>query len=92
MQRERDTIQKSLTKKGFNEIGGDHYFFQYVLTDGTITNIKTKMSRGSSYKTCNDSLLNLMAIQCKLDKKNFINLIDCPLSRDDYEKILKKII
>ena len=39
-------------------------------------------------ETINDSLLNPMARQCKLDKSDFINLVDCPLSRDDYENKL----
>jgi len=30
-----------------------------------------------------------MARQVSLTKKQFLDLVDCPLSREDYEKLLK---
>ena len=80
----------SLIKKGFVQQDGykDHYFFTYYTKNGKKTDIFTKLSRGSSYKTIGDPLLASMAKQCRLDKKNFLNLIDCPLDRDAYENIL----
>ena len=89
MQKTRQQIMTSLGKKGFIQKDyKDHYYFTYYTKDGKKTNIFTKLSRGTHYKSINDSLLNPMARQCKLDKSDFINLIDCPLSRDDYENKL----
>lgn len=89
MQRTRQKIMASLTKKGFIQNDyKDHFFFTYHTKSGKKTNIFTKLSRGTHHKTIGDSLLNPMAKQCKLDKNDFIDLIDCPLSRDDYENRL----
>jgi len=37
-----------------------------------------------------DNLLPQMARQCSLNKAQFLELIDCPLSREKYEEILKE--
>jgi hypothetical protein len=31
-----------------------------------------------------------MARQCSLTKKQFLDLLDCPLSREEYEKLLEQ--
>jgi len=49
----------------------------------------TKTSHGSGYRTLDDGLLGQMARQCRLTKARFIELVDCPLSQDDYEKELQ---
>jgi hypothetical protein len=36
-----------------------------------------------------DNLIGQMAKQCKLSKSDFLKLVDCPLSRQAYEDILK---
>lgn len=89
MQRARQQIMTSLNKKGFVQTDyRDHYYLTYYTKSGKKTNIYTKLSRGTHYKMIGDSLLNPMAKQCKLDKSDFIDLVDCPLSRDDYERKL----
>jgi hypothetical protein len=35
-----------------------------------------------------DNLLSQMAVQCKLTRQQFLNLVDCPMSRDGYEAAL----
>ena len=35
-----------------------------------------------------DVLLKEMARQCKLNKAQFVELVDCPMTRDAYEKVL----
>ncbi len=87
-QRDRSIIKSALSNKGFQEKGGDHDFYIYYSKQGKKTIIKTKLSRGSNYKTYTDSLLACMASQCKLTKGEFLRLIDCTLSRDDYDSIL----
>jgi hypothetical protein len=36
-------------------------------------------------KEINDGILAQMAKQCRLNKQDFMSLIDCPLSREKYE-------
>ena len=38
-------------------------------------------------KVIPDNLISQMAKQCKLTKQQFVNLVDCPLSRDQYENV-----
>ena len=63
--------------------GGDHNYFFYYSKAGKKTIVRTKTSHGS--REIDDNLLALMAKQCKLSNKAFGLLIECPLSRDDYE-------
>lgn len=86
MPRKQDDVEKSLLKKGFLPSGGDHNFFFYRSKAGKKTIVRTKTSHGG--KEIDDNLLSQMAKQCKLTNKDFGLLVDCPLSRDDYEKKL----
>jgi hypothetical protein len=80
-------VTEGLKKKGFRLSEGDHrYFILYV--DGKKTSIWTKVSHGS--KEINDSLIHMMSAQLKLDKKQFHDLIDCPLSREAYLEELRR--
>ena len=67
---------------------GDHSFFTYYTLDGQKTSVWTKTSHGSSYKTLGDQLVSLMAKQCGLNKCQFARFVECPLSREEFEKIL----
>ncbi|GBU24463.1 hypothetical protein R83H12_01093 [Fibrobacteria bacterium R8-3-H12] len=88
--RDRETIKESLQKKGFTlKEGGDHWRFIYMSRDGRKTSVNTKMSRGTKYRMINDGLLAQMSKQCKLQKADFIELIDCTLTRDSYEMKLR---
>ena len=57
--------------------------------NGKKTSIFTIFSRGSSHKEYGNSLLGKMSTQLKLSKDELNNLITCPLTRDEYEKMLK---
>lgn len=86
MQRDRRDVQQSLSRKGFEESESNHHtHYIYHTADGQKTPVKTRVSRGSSYKSLGDDLLGKMAKQCKLTKADFIDLVDCPLSREEYE-------
>ena len=89
MPRDRDDVVRGLTKKGFKEDGGDHQFFIYERLDGKRSMKRTKISRGSSYKEISDDLLGKMCKQVGLSKKQFLELIDCPMDRQAYEKAAK---
>ena len=75
-------VEKSLVKKGFHRSDHSYYFTKA----GKKTSVFTKTSHGA--KELDDSLLGLMARQCKLSRQNFELLIECPLDRDTYERKL----
>ena len=79
-------ILTNLRKKGFIQAEGDHTFLIFYI-NGKKTSIHTKISHGN--KEINDSLINKMSIQTKLEKKKFIDLVQCPLSNEGYVKELK---
>lgn len=83
MPRKQADVEKSLLNKGFLSGGGDHNYFLYHSKAGKKTIVRTKTSHGS--RAIDDNLLAQMAKQCRLTNKDFGLLVDCPLSRDDYE-------
>jgi len=89
MQRDARDIESALLKKGFLKTPGDHHYFKYQTTTGLITPIKTKTSHTPKQKSIGDSLLGKMCRQCRLSKSQFLDLVDCPMTREQYEIILK---
>ncbi|MDI9349349.1 MAG: hypothetical protein QM537_05045 [Candidatus Symbiobacter sp.] len=86
MPRDQKKSERTLQRKGFILDNRDHKYFVYIASNGIDTGVTTKTSHGE--KELSDNMLNLMARQCKLSRKEFLDLIDCPLSREQYEKIL----
>lgn len=84
---ERDAVESSLVRKGFVESGGDHRFFK-LMHEGRYTGICTKTSRGSSYKVLNVGLVSQIAKQLKLTTKEFVELVECPLTAEAYIDLL----
>lgn len=80
-------VAASLTKKGFHSHHSDHQRF-YLHVEGKKTAVRTMISH--SAKEIDDNLLSLMARQVKLNKKLFADLIDCPLSQEQYVKLLRE--
>ena len=81
-------VVKGLTKKGFKKAENDHTHL--VLYAGEkMTSVRTKVSHGSKGEI-NDSLINKMSAQIKLEKVEFINLVKCPLSQEQYFALLNK--
>lgn len=89
MPKDKRKVEEALLKKGFEDKEGDHHFFIYHTLQGKKSSIRTKTSHTPKMKELNDGILALMAKQCRLNKQDFINLIDCPLSREQYEVRLK---
>lgn len=85
---ERRSLIASLEKKGFSVSAGDHNFFTYRTLEGQKTSVWTKTSHGSSHKTLGDQLVSAMAKQCGLNNGQFARFVECPLSREEYERIL----
>lgn len=82
-------VERSLQKKGFLQKDGDHNFFVYYTETGLQTAVQTKTSFTPKQKDISAGLQNLMARQCHLSNADFSDLINCPLSRQDYERKLK---
>jgi len=88
MPRKAKDVAAGLTNKGFLRHEGDHSF--YILwVEGKNTGIRTKISHGE--KEIHDGLLAQMAKQVKLGKKDFLNLVDCPLTSEQYLELLRGI-
>ena len=78
-------IDIALRSKGFwRDSSGDHIY--YFFGD---THIKTKMSHGTSGDSLGVQLISAMAKQLHLTKKQFLELIDCPLDEKGYREILR---
>jgi len=83
-------VISGLKKKGFENESGDHKYFVYHTTAGMLTHVKTKVSHGSE-KDISPNLITEMRRQCQLDSTaDFVNLIRCPLKREEYENILRE--
>ena len=50
--------------------------------------VNTIVSRGSSHKTLSKQILSLISRELHLTAKQLSDFIDCPLSEDDYAKLL----
>jgi len=79
------TTQRNLRKKGFIDSPGDHKRLELFINNKFI--LHTKVSHNN--EDIDDYLIKQMSVQCKLDKNQFIELAKCPLSKEEYFKILK---
>ena len=85
MSLDRRKVEASLQAKGFKKVEGDHSFFIFYDKTGKESPVWTKTSHGTSSKELGDMLVSKMAKQCRLATKEFKDLVNCPLSREDYE-------
>jgi hypothetical protein len=85
---ERHDVEASLEKKGFVARQGDHSYFTYHTRAGQKTSVWTKTSHGTGHRTLSDNLVSKMAQQCSLTTGQFKQLVACPLTREELERIL----
>ena len=88
---DRRNVEASLLAKGFKKVEGDHSFFIFHDKNGKKSPVRTKTSHGTSSKQLDDSLVSMMAKQCRLTNKDFKDLVNCPLSRQAYEGKLAEL-
>lgn len=81
-------VRKSLVKKGFIPEEGDHYYFHYLDDRGKKTKAWTKISHSAD--DINNPLIKKMAMQTQLSKEEFLDLVNCPLSKEQYRDILRE--
>ncbi len=80
---------KNLKKKGFVDSiskSDDHKYLELFYNDKLV--LYTKLSHGN--KDIGNHLIKQMSVQCHLGKDEFIDLSNCPLSKNDYFEILEK--
>ena len=77
-------LERALSAKGFQKSNHHHKLYIFYC-DGIKTDIKTFTSHGS--KEIHPPILSKIKKQLLLDKEQLMNLINCPLSQDDLERI-----
>ncbi len=79
-------IKESLTKKGFIAFQRDHTYL-FLRVEGRKPRVHTKISHGRG--EYGDNLLSFVAKELHISRKQFADLLDCPLSYEDDLSILK---
>jgi predicted RNA binding protein YcfA (HicA-like mRNA interferase family) len=89
--RAKQDVEKALSNKGFRlaRTTNHKYYIFHTMNDQK-TRIKTMTSFGHKPKDIGRELLSAMAKQCKLTNDQFLDFVDCPLSRESYEQILSE--
>ena len=81
-------VKRSLVKKGFHETRKTKHRFYFLYDENDKkTSINTHFSNNE--QEINDGLINKMCRETHLNKEQFCDLVNCPLSRDEYYEILK---
>ena len=83
----RKKTLRNLKKKGFivSQKNSSDHIFLLLYNEGKLV-AQTKVSHSND--DIRDSLIKSMSVQCKLDKEQFMDLANCPLSKEAYFKIL----
>ena len=79
-------IKEGLTKKGFAAVQRDHTYL-FFSVEGRKSGVHTKISHGN--KEYGDNILSLVARQLRITTKQLDDLLDCPMSYEDYLAILR---
>jgi len=87
---DKRAVEKGLVSKGFKKSNRGHRYFQYYSHDGKKADARTKTSHSPREKTIDLRRMREMAQQCGLEAREFVDLVQCPLERDDYERLLKQ--
>ena len=90
MAADKRTVEKGLLAKGFERSESDHHYFTYHSRDGRKTTSKTKTSHTPKEKSLGSARISQMSRQCGLKAGEFMALIECPMDRDSYERLLKE--
>ena len=75
---------ENLLNKGFLKSKGDHNYLEFWYNGKYV--LQTFCSHNG--QDINDYLIVKMKKQCKLNKEQFFDLAECPLSRERYIEIL----
>lgn len=89
MQIARNRLESTLKSKLQMRIDSkrDHRFYELYIDDQWV--LQTKVSTGTSYSELGDPLLAKIAKQLKVSKRQLTDLVNCPMSYDDYIEHLR---
>ena len=87
---DKKKVESALLSKGFKLSHKDHRYFTYYSLNGKKSRISTKTSHSPKEKSLGAARVGQMARQCGLNAAEFADLIDCPMDRDAYERLLKQ--
>ena len=87
----RRTVESALERKGFRRRETHHSIFRYYTEAGERTPVWTKTSHGRTGADIDRGLFKRMASQCKMTIDEFRDLVECPMSRTDYEQRLRDL-
>jgi hypothetical protein len=83
--RTADSVSDALVHKGMTPDNEHHVMFTKTV-DG-VTHLITRISHGA--RELDDHLLSLMGKQCALYLKEFVRLVDCPLSEEEWDNLVR---
>ena len=83
-------VRQALLQKGFSyDRGAAHDILRLCLPDGTVTSVRTKLSKGKDEDIAHRSMLfNSFKRQLFLTGPELGEFFNCPMTRDGYLKIL----
>lgn len=79
-------VEQALKAKGMERDENHHHMFRKTI--GGVTTLVTRLSHDGG--DIDDGLAKLMGNQLCLQLKEFWELIDCPLSKEDWEKVVRE--
>ena len=79
-------MESGLKRKGFVPSDGKHPVVTYATEDGKKTSVRTHFSH--SDRKMDRYRLRQMAQQVGLTVDQFVDLIDCPMTRETFERVL----
>ena len=85
-QRPAHTVRQALLDKGMVQDQKHHEMYRKTIEG--VTHLVTRISHNS--KPINDTLGSLMAKQCCLQLKEFWRLVDCPLSEEQWDGLVRE--
>lgn len=86
MPRPASAVRKALVDKGMEVTESHHHMFRKRLEG--VTHLVTRISHGTT--EINDSLGKLMGNQLCLQLREFWDLVDCPLSEDEWMALVRE--
>lgn len=77
-------VEQALVAKGMERDETHHSMFRKTIEG--VTHLVTRVSHGA--REIDDGLGKLMANQCCLQLREFWNLVDCPLSEEEWDALV----
>lgn len=82
-------VRKVLLDKGFRLDRSTNHEYYRLFVEGKASSVRTKVSHGNKGElNSNSPLMNKYQAQLRLDKKRLEDLLDCPLTGDEYVRML----